>query len=93
MQIFSENIFYVSTMSFRNETKRRSANVYEKQRSTVHVQSFDKWGYVYMHTGEWEKAEEQFIAGIQHEDCEELSTYLLSQLYANKGNKTCNTVN
>ncbi len=24
---------------------------------------FDKWGYVYMHTGEWEKAEEQFIAG------------------------------
>lgn len=46
---------------------------------------FDKWGYVYMHTGEWEKAEEQFIAGMQHEDCEELSTYLLSQLYANKG--------
>lgn len=46
---------------------------------------FDKWGYVYMHTGEWEKAEEQFIAGMQHKDCEELSTYLLSQLYANKG--------
>lgn len=38
-----------------------------------------------MHTGEWEKAEEQFIAGMQHKDCEELSTYLLSQLYANKG--------
>ncbi|HHT7189628.1 TPA: tetratricopeptide repeat protein [Bacillus cereus] len=46
---------------------------------------FDKWGYVYMHTGEWEKAEEQFIAGKQHTDCEELSTYLLSQLYANQG--------
>ncbi|EEL34779.1 bacteriocin-processing peptidase family protein [Bacillus toyonensis] len=46
---------------------------------------FDKWGYVYMHTGEWEKAEEQFLAGKQHKDCEELSTYLLSQLYANKG--------
>ncbi len=46
---------------------------------------FDKWGYVYMHTGEWEKAEEQFIAGMRHKDCEELSTYLLSQLYANKG--------
>ncbi|MDT3496557.1 tetratricopeptide repeat protein [Bacillus toyonensis] len=46
---------------------------------------FDKWGYVYMHTGEWEKAEEQFLAGKQHTDCEELSTYLLSQLYANKG--------
>lgn len=46
---------------------------------------FDKWGYVYMHTGEWEKAEEQFIAGKQHKGCEELSTYLLSQLYANKG--------
>ncbi|WP_433774867.1 tetratricopeptide repeat protein [Bacillus wiedmannii] len=46
---------------------------------------FDKWGYVYMHTGEWEKAEEQFISGMQHKDCEELATYLLSQLYANKG--------
>ena len=27
-------------------------------------------GATYMHTGEWEKAEEQFIAGMQH-DCEE----------------------
>lgn len=47
-----------------------------------------------MHTGEWEKAEEQFIAGMQHKDCEELSTYLLSQLYANKGEqKTCIAAN
>ena len=85
MQIFSENIFYVSTMSFRNETKRRSVNVYAKSREYSARAVFDKWGYVYMHTGEWEKAEEQFIAGMRHEDCEELSTYLLSQLYANKG--------
>ena len=85
MQIFSENIFYVSTMSFRNETKRRSVNVYAKAEEYSARAVFDKWGYVYMHTGEWEKAEEQFIAGMQHEDCEELSTYLLSQLYANKG--------
>ena len=36
----------------------------QKQRSTARA-VFDKWGYVYMHTGEWEKAEEQFIAGMQ----------------------------
>ena len=76
------------------EMKRNEEALFicKRQRSTVHA-VFDKWGYVYMHTGEWEKAEEQFIAGMQHKDCEELSTYLLSQLYANKENKTCITAN
>ncbi|MED0987063.1 tetratricopeptide repeat protein [Bacillus paramycoides] len=46
---------------------------------------FDKWGYLYIQTGEWEKAEEQLLAGQQHKDCEELATYLLAQLYAYKG--------
>ncbi|MBK5487629.1 C39 family peptidase [Bacillus sp. TH17] len=46
---------------------------------------FDKWGYLYIQTGEWEEAEEQLLSGQQHKDCEELATYLLAQLYAYKG--------
>ncbi|PGK35132.1 hypothetical protein CN907_20575 [Bacillus anthracis] len=69
------------------EMKRNEEALYYMKKAEEYSERavFDKWGYVYMHTGEWEKAEEQFIAGMQHKDCEELSTYLLSQLYANKG--------
>ncbi|WP_243521853.1 tetratricopeptide repeat protein [Bacillus pseudomycoides] len=46
---------------------------------------FDKWGYFYIQTGEWEKAEQSLLAGIKHKESEELAIYLLSQLYAYKG--------
>ncbi|KFN03140.1 bacteriocin-processing peptidase family protein [Bacillus clarus] len=46
---------------------------------------FDKWGYFYIQTGEWEKAEQELIAGLKQEESEELSIYLLSQLYAYRG--------
>ncbi|EEL50875.1 bacteriocin-processing peptidase family protein [Bacillus cereus] len=46
---------------------------------------FDKWGYFYIQTGEWEKAENSLLAGMDHKENEELAIYLLSQLYAYKG--------
>ncbi|MDM5188433.1 tetratricopeptide repeat protein [Bacillus sp. DX4.1] len=46
---------------------------------------FDKWGYFYIQTGEWDKAEQSLLAGKQSEECQELATYLLSQLYAYRG--------
>ncbi|KEK25079.1 tetratricopeptide repeat protein [Bacillus gaemokensis] len=46
---------------------------------------FDKWGYFYIQTGEWEKAEQSLLSGIEYEESEELAIYLLSQLYAYKG--------
>ncbi|MCI0764407.1 bacteriocin-processing peptidase family protein [Bacillus sp. TL12] len=46
---------------------------------------FDKWGYFYIQTGEWEKAENSLLAGMEHKENEELAIYLLSQLYAYKG--------
>ncbi|MEN1935903.1 tetratricopeptide repeat protein [Paenibacillus sp. 102] len=45
----------------------------------------DKWGYFYIQTGEWEKAEDSLLAGMEHKENEELAIYLLSQLYAYKG--------
>lgn len=46
---------------------------------------FDKWGYFYIQIGEWEKAEHSLLAGMEHKENEELAVYLLSQLYAYKG--------
>ncbi|MEI4621884.1 tetratricopeptide repeat protein [Bacillus pfraonensis] len=46
---------------------------------------FDKWGYFYIQTGEWEKAEQSLLSGMKHKENEELAIYLLSQLYAYKG--------
>lgn len=41
---------------------------------------------LFLHTnGEWDKAEQSLLAGKQSEECQELATYLLSQLYAYRG--------
>ena len=54
---------------------------------------FDKWGYVYMHTGEWEKAEEQFIAGMQMKIVKSYLPIYYHNCMRIKENKTRDTVN
>ena len=46
---------------------------------------FDKWGYFYIQTGEWDQAEKVLLDGGECEECQELAIYLLAQLYAYKG--------
>ncbi|PDY07932.1 hypothetical protein COM83_33950, partial [Bacillus cereus] len=62
---------YFTLVRCLEEMKRNEEALIYMQKAEEYSTSavFDKWGYVYMHTGEWEKAEEQFLAGKQHKDC------------------------
>ena len=72
-------------MSFRNETKRRSVNVYAKAEGTVRAQCLINGATFICIQVNGRKRKNNLLLACGMKIVKELSTYLLSQLYANKG--------